>query len=75
MVSGNSLEERFHAAAEEQIERVVLETAMEQTGARYGALFVWDASAKALRLDFRVVDGVVVDGPRALAASSKGWAP
>ncbi|MBK9000318.1 MAG: sigma-54-dependent Fis family transcriptional regulator [Myxococcales bacterium] len=63
MSSSNSLEERFHAAAEEQIEGVVLEAAMERTGARYGALFVWDDSEKALRLDFHVVDGVVMTVP------------
>ncbi len=75
MASGNSLEERFHAAAEERIERVVLETAMEQTGARYGALFVWDASAKALRLDFHVVDGVVMTVPGLLLRHRKDGRP
>lgn len=63
MPDGKSLEERFHGAAEEHTERVVLEAAMERTGARYGALFVWDDPQKALRLDFHVVDGVVMTVP------------
>ncbi|MCC6903006.1 MAG: GAF domain-containing protein, partial [Polyangiaceae bacterium] len=63
MPDGKSLEERFHGAAEEHTERVVLEAAMERTGARYGALFVWDDPEKALRLDFHVVDGVVMTVP------------
>ncbi|MBK7586257.1 MAG: sigma-54-dependent Fis family transcriptional regulator [Myxococcales bacterium] len=63
MSASNLLELRFHAAAEERIERVVLEAAMERTGARFGALFVWDETEKALRLDFHVVDGVVMTVP------------
>jgi len=63
MSINNSLEERFHASDEERVERVVLEAAMERTGARYGALFVWDEREEALRLDFHVVDGVVMTVP------------
>ncbi len=62
-VSSNSLEDRFHAAPDDRVEQTVLEAAMERTGAVYGALFVWDDAERALRLDFHVVENVVMTVP------------
>jgi transcriptional regulator with GAF, ATPase, and Fis domain len=53
----------LHAAEIESLERRLLDIALESTGARDGAIFLWDAKGKGLAVDFHVVDGVVVNIP------------
>jgi len=56
----------LHAAEIESLERRILDVAMERTGARDGAIFLWDAKQKGLVIDFHVVDGLVVNIPGVL---------
>lgn len=44
-------------------ERHIMEMALEATGARHGALFLWDEQAQGLRLAHHVVEGVTVSDP------------
>ena len=56
----------LHAAAVEQLERRVMDLALERTGARHGAIFLWDGKRKGLAIDFHVVEGLIVNVPGAL---------
>ncbi len=47
----------------ESVARRLVEVACAQTGARNGAVFLWDAKAKGLSVDFHMVDGVIVTLP------------
>ena len=53
----------LHAAGIESLERRIMDIALERTGASNGAIFLWDKKQKGLRVDFHVVDGVVVNIP------------
>jgi transcriptional regulator with GAF, ATPase, and Fis domain len=53
-------EKRLHEAEVESLEREIMELALEKTGARNGAIFLWDGNRKGLAIDFHVEDGVVV---------------
>ncbi|HWB76518.1 MAG TPA: sigma-54-dependent Fis family transcriptional regulator [Nannocystaceae bacterium] len=55
----------LHEADVESLERRITELALARTGARHGAIFLWNESARALALDFHIVDGVVVTLPGA----------
>jgi len=61
--SNDRFDEQLHAASIETLERRIMELALERTGARSGALFLWDAKAKALAVEFHIVDGVIVNIP------------
>jgi transcriptional regulator with GAF, ATPase, and Fis domain len=61
----------LHAAAVEQLERRVMDLALERTGARHGAIFLWDPKRKGLAIDFHVVEGLVVNVPGALLESRR----
>jgi len=56
-------DETLHASQVEQLERRIMELALERTGARSGALFLWNAEADGLALDFHVVEGLFVNLP------------
>jgi len=56
----------LHEASMEQLERRVMELALERTRAKSGALFLWDGKRKGLALGFHVVDGLVVTLPDAI---------
>ena len=47
----------------ESVARRLVEVACAQTGSRNGAVFLWDAKAKGLTVDFHMVDGVIVTLP------------
>ncbi len=64
--SSNKLDSQLHAAEVEQLERRIVEMALQRTGARHGALFSWDTKRKGLSLDFHIVEGVTVHMPGAL---------
>ena len=56
----------LHAADIEGLERRIVSLACEQADAHDGAIFLWDAKAKGLAVDFHVVDDVVVTLPGAV---------
>lgn len=60
----------LHAADIESFERRLAELALSRTGAKSGAIFLWDPQAQALVLDFHVVDTVVVALPGAVVRSN-----
>src|SRR5262245_35697852 len=59
-------ERALHAADIETLERRIMELALEATGAKNGAIFLWDGKAKALAVSFHVVEGLIVNLPGAL---------
>jgi len=65
-LSESSIDQVLHAADIESLERRIMELALERSAARSGALFLWDAKAKALAVDFHVVEGVTINLPNAL---------
>src|SRR4051794_24974828 len=60
MLSKSYIDQALHAAGDDALEQRLLELAFEECGARSGAVFLWDPKAKALALDFHIVEGVVV---------------
>jgi len=65
----------LHATSMEHLERRVMELALVRTGAKSGAIFVWDPKRRGLALEFHVVDGVVVTLPGALVSPSRDGRP
>jgi DNA-binding NtrC family response regulator len=61
-----SIDELLHAAETGALEARIMALALERTAARSGAIFLWNAQAKALAVDFHVVEGVTVNLPGAL---------
>ncbi len=59
-------DEQLHEAEVESLERRIMEMALERTGASSGAIFLWDAEAKGLSLDFHVAEGVYINLPQTL---------
>src|SRR5262245_42508534 len=66
MFTDLSIDQVLHAAAIESLEGRIMELALSRAGARSGAIFLWNAQAKALAVDFHVVEGVTVNLPGAL---------
>jgi transcriptional regulator with GAF, ATPase, and Fis domain len=65
----------LHEASMEHLERRVMDLALDRTGARSGAIFVWDAKRKGLALGFHVVDGIVIQIPGALVTARSDGRP
>src|SRR5688572_6266096 len=65
MSSFETTDRALHAADIEHLERRIMDIALERTGTRSGAIFLWDPKGKGLALDFHVVDGLVVNLPQA----------
>ena len=65
-------EEELHAASVEQLERRIMELALEATGARDGAIFLWDEASDGLAIDFHVVGGLTVNIPNAILHRREG---
>lgn len=59
-----SPEQLIHASHIDRVERQILDIAMEQTGSRHGAVFLWNHERDGLSIDFHVVDGVEREVPR-----------
>ena len=57
------VERALSAARPEALERELLRLALDATGARHGALFLWDKAARGLALTHHVVEGVTVTLP------------
>jgi DNA-binding NtrC family response regulator len=56
-------DEQLHSADMEQVARRLVELACARTGTRNGAVFLWDAKARGLSVDFHMVEGVIVTLP------------
>src|SRR4051794_14967988 len=61
-----SIDQVLHAAEIESLEKRIMDLALERTGANSGAIFLWNGQAKALAVDFHVVEGVTINLPGAL---------
>jgi len=61
-----NIDEELHRTESAHLERRIMELALERSGVRSGALFVWDPKQKALAVDFHVVEGVTINLPGAL---------
>jgi two-component system response regulator HydG len=66
LMSARNDDNVLHAASIEQLERRVMDLALERTGARSGAIFLWDARRRGLGVEFHVVEGLLVPLPDAL---------
>ncbi len=53
----------LHDVDMESVARRLVELACAETGSRNGAVFLWDAKAKGLSVDFHMVEGVIVTLP------------
>ncbi len=65
----------LHAASTEQLERRLMDLALQRTGVRNGAVFSWDAKRRGLALGFHVVEGLVIEMPEALVVASADGRP
>jgi|APLak6261679142_1056127.scaffolds.fasta_scaffold00045_48 transcriptional regulator with GAF, ATPase, and Fis domain len=54
---------QLHSADMESVARRLVELACARTQTRNGAVFLWDARAKGLTVDFHMVEGVIVTLP------------
>lgn len=70
-----NIDEALHAAAPEDLERRIMELALERTGAANGALFLWDPRRKGLVVRFHVVGGLVVEVPASLLKPRRDGRP
>jgi DNA-binding NtrC family response regulator len=70
-----SLDADLHEADIETLERRVAQMALEQTGARHGAIFLWDEDDQQLHLDFHVVDTVEVALPGTVVSPREDGKP
>jgi anaerobic nitric oxide reductase transcription regulator len=66
LLTTEQIDRRLHAADAPQLERAIMDLALECTGARHGAIFLWDARRKGLAVEFHVVERLVVNLPGAL---------
>ncbi len=65
----------LHAASAEQLERRIMDLALDRTGVRNGAIFLWDAKRRGLAVTFHVVEGLVVTVPDALVQARSDGRP
>jgi len=57
---------QLHDADIESLEKRIMELALSHTGAKYGAIFLYDRKTKGLRIDFHVVESLIVTLPGAI---------
>ncbi len=60
----SGIDEQLHAAEIESLEQRIMELALDQTGSRNGAIFLWDEEEGGLAIDFHVVNGLMVNLPQ-----------
>lgn len=56
-------DEALHASDTESLGRRIMEVALERTGARHGAIMLWDEQEGGLVIDFHVVDDLIITLP------------
>src|SRR5687768_11794741 len=66
MAKKPSADETLHASDVENLDREIMELALDRTGARHGAILLWDEPAKGLAIHFHVVEGKIVTLPAAV---------
>jgi len=71
----NGTDEILHRTDVERLERRIMELAQERTGARNGALFLWDSKKKGLLVGFHVVEGLVVSLPQRIIKARQDGRP
>jgi len=69
------IDQQLHAADVARLERRIMELALESTGARHGALFLWDSRRRGLVVEFHVVEGLVVNLPGAVVKPRRDGRP
>jgi len=62
----NKTDEELHRVDIESLEKRIMQLALKRTGAHHGAIFLYDSKAKALAIDFHVVEDLVVTLPEAM---------
>src|SRR6185295_1299845 len=55
LMSTRNDDDALHATSTEQLERRVMDLALERTAARSGAIFLWDAKRRGLAVEFHLV--------------------
>jgi DNA-binding NtrC family response regulator len=70
-----SSDKALNAADIESLEREIVELALDRTGARHGAIFLWDERAKGLAIDFHIVEGLVVTLPGVVLRRGRAGQP
>jgi DNA-binding NtrC family response regulator len=56
-------DEALHGEDVESLDRRIMELALERTGARHGAILLWDADKRGLAIHFHAVEGLIVTLP------------
>jgi DNA-binding NtrC family response regulator len=56
-------DEALHGSDVESLDRRIMELALERTGARHGAILLWDEEKDGLAIHFHVVEGLIVTLP------------
>jgi two-component system response regulator HydG len=59
----DAIERELHAAAAGELGKAIMALALERTGARNGALFLWDPEAEGLVIEHHIVGGLTVTIP------------
>jgi transcriptional regulator with GAF, ATPase, and Fis domain len=68
-----STDEALHDTSDvESLERRIMELALERTGARHGAILLWDDSAQGLAIHFHVAENLIVTLPDEVVPVKKG---
>ncbi|HEY4243291.1 MAG TPA: sigma-54-dependent Fis family transcriptional regulator [Kofleriaceae bacterium] len=62
----------LHAATADDLQARIMDLALARTGARHGAIFLYDAKRKGLVVSFHVVEGMVVPMPETLIEERSG---
>ncbi len=62
----SNIDRRLESADAASLERRIVEIACERTGAKSGAIFLWDHKLRGLTLNFHVVEGLAVELPGAV---------
>jgi len=65
-------DQELHASDMESLGRSVMSMALERTGARHGAILLWDEEAGGLALDFHVVEDLIVTMPEEVVPLRRG---
>ncbi len=65
-ISHEKTDAQLHDADIESLEKRIMELALSHTGAKFGAIFLYDSKTKGLRIDFHIVENLIVTLPGAL---------
>ncbi len=57
------IDDELHSVGVEAVEHRIVNLALERTRSRYGSVFLWEERERALRMEFHVVNGLIVNAP------------